>query len=154
MKLLLIGDVVGKPGRAALLDRLQDLKEQHEIDFTVMNAENVAGGFSITAAIADLLFSSGIDVMTSGNHIFDKYEVIEYIKKQPRLLRPANYPPHTPGNGMWTGEVKGAGVAVISLLGRVFMHPADDPFRVANELLASLGNDIRIRLVDMHAEAT
>ena len=79
MKLLLIGDVVGKPGRAALLDRLQDLKEQHAIDFTVMNAENVAGGFSITAAIADLLFSSGIDVMTSGNHIFDKHEV-EFLK--------------------------------------------------------------------------
>ena len=98
MKILLIGDVVGKPGRAALLDRLQDLKEQHAIDFTVMNAENVAGGFSITAAIADLLFSSGIDVMTSGNHIFDKHEVIEYIQKQPRLLRPANYPPQTPGS--------------------------------------------------------
>ena len=81
MKLLLIGDVVGKPGRAALLDRLQDIKEQHAIDFTVMNAENVAGGFSITPAIADLLFSSGIDVMTSGNHIFDKHEVIDYIKE-------------------------------------------------------------------------
>src|SRR6187551_3102329 len=93
MKLLLIGDVVGKPGRSALVDRLQDLKEQHAIDFTVMNAENVAGGFSITPAIADFLFSSGIDVMTSGNHIFDKHEVIEYIQKQPRLLRPANYPP-------------------------------------------------------------
>src|SRR6266581_1331816 len=79
--------------------------------YHLMNAENVAGGFSITPAIAELLFSSGIDVMTSGNHIFDKHEVIEYIKKQPRLLRPANYPPHTPGNGMWTGEVKGAGVA-------------------------------------------
>src|SRR6266540_3973605 len=93
MKLFLIGDVVGKPGRTALLDRLQDLKEQHAIDFTLMNAENVAGGFSITPAIANLLFSSGIDVMTSGNHIFDKHEVIDYIEKQPRLLRPANNPP-------------------------------------------------------------
>src|SRR5437870_13913606 len=113
MKLLLIGDVVGKPGRAALLDRLQDIKEQNAVDFAVMNAENVAGGFSITPAIAELLFSSGIDVMTSGNHIFDKHEVIEYIKKQPRLLRPANYPPQTPGSGTWTGEVTGGGVAVI-----------------------------------------
>jgi len=154
MKLLLIGDVVGKPGRAALLDRLQDLKEQHAIDFTVMNAENVAGGFSITAAIADLLFSSGIDVMTSGNHIFDKHEVIDYIKKQPRLLRPANYPPDTPGNGMWVGEVKGARIAVLNLLGRVFMQPADDPFRIGNELIGSLPNDVRVRVVDMHAEAT
>lgn len=154
MKLLLIGDVVGKPGRAALLDRLQDLKEQHAIDFTVMNAENVAGGFSITPAIADLLFSSGIDVMTSGNHIFDKHEVIDYIKKQPRLLRPANYPPHTPGNGMWVGEVRGVPVAVTNLLGRVFMQPADDPFRVVNEWLASLSDKVKVRLVDMHAEAT
>ena len=154
MKLLLIGDVVGKPGRAALLDRLQDLKEQHAIDFTIMNAENVAGGFSITAAIAELLFSSGIDVMTSGNHIFDKHEVIDYIQKQPRLLRPANYPPHTPGNGMWVGEIKGVRAAVISLMGRVFMQPSDDPFRVVSELLASLSDDVKIRIVDMHAEAT
>ena len=135
MKLLLIGDVVGKPGRVALLDRLQDLKEQQEIDFTVMNAENVAGGFSITPAIADLLFSSGVDVMTSGNHIFDKHEVIDYIKKQPRLLRPANYPPSTPGKGIWVGEAKGVCIAVMNVLGRVFMQPADDPFRVVVELL-------------------
>jgi metallophosphoesterase (TIGR00282 family) len=154
MKLLMIGDVVGKPGRTALLDRLQDLKEQHAIDFTVMNAENVAGGFSITAAIADLLFSSGIDLMTSGNHIFDKHEVVEYIKRQPRLLRPANYPPHTPGSGMWVGDVKGNQVAVINLLGRVFMAPSDDPFRIANDLLASLPDTVKVRLVDMHAEAT
>lgn len=154
MKLLLIGDVVGKPGRSALLDRLQDIKEQHAIDFTVMNAENVAGGFSITAAIADLLFSSGVDVMTSGNHIFDKHEVIEYIKKQPRLLRPANYPPDTPGNGMWVGEVRGVRIAVINLLGRVFMQPADDPFRIVLESLATLSPEIKVRIVDMHAEAT
>src|ERR1044072_6861904 len=94
----------GSPGAAALLDRLQDLKEQHQTDFTVINAENVAGGFSITAGIAELLFSSGVDVMTSGNHIFDKHEVIDYIKTQPRLLRPANYLPLTPGKGIWVGE--------------------------------------------------
>jgi 2',3'-cyclic-nucleotide 2'-phosphodiesterase len=154
MKLLLIGDVVGKPGRAALLDRLQDIKEQHRIDFTVMNAENVAGGFSITPAIGDLLLSSGIDVMTSGNHIFDKHEVIDYIKTQPRLLRPANYPPDTPGKGIWVGEVKGVRVAVMNLLGRIFMQPADDPFRVANELLAALPPEVKVRILDMHAEAT
>jgi metallophosphoesterase (TIGR00282 family) len=154
MKLLLIGDVVGKPGRVALLDRLQDLKEQHAIDFTVMNAENVAGGFSITPAIAELLFSSGIDVMTSGNHIFDKHEVIDYIDKQPRLLRPANYPPQTPGKGVWVGEVNGIKVAVMNFLGRVFMQPADDPFRIANELISSLSDDVKVRIVDIHAEAT
>lgn len=154
MKVLMIGDVVGKPGRAALLDRLQDLKEQHAVDLTIMNAENVAGGFSITSAIAELLFSTGIDVMTSGNHIFDKHEVIDYIRKQPRLLRPANYPPDTPGNGMWVGEVKNIRVAVLNLLGRVFMQPSDDPFRIANELLNSLDDDVKVRIVDMHAEAT
>jgi metallophosphoesterase (TIGR00282 family) len=150
----MIGDVVGKPGRSALLDRLQDLQEQHAIDFTVMNAENVAGGFSVTPAIAELLLSSGIDVMTSGNHIFDKHEAIDYIKKQPRLLRPANYPPQTPGAGIWTGDVKGTPVAVMNLLGRVFMQPADDPFRIANELLATLSDEVKVRIVDMHAEAT
>ena len=154
MKLLLIGDVVGKPGRAALLDRLQDLKEQNAIDFTLMNAENVAGGFGITPAIADLLFHSGIDVMTSGNHIFDKHEVIDYIQKQPRLLRPANYPPQTPGRGIWVGEVKGVEVAVMNFLGRVFMQPADDPFRIANELVSALPDTVKVRIVDMHAEAT
>ena len=154
MKLLLIGDVVGKPGRSAVLDRLQDLKEQHAIDFAVMNAENVAGGFSITPAIADLLFSSGVDVMTSGNHIFDKHEVIDYINKQPRLLRPANYPPTTPGQGIWVGEVNGTRVAVINLLGRVFMAPSDDPFRIGAELVDSLDADVKVRVVDMHAEAT
>ena len=154
MKLLMIGDVVGKPGRTALLDRLRDLKEQHAIDLTVMNAENVAGGFSITPAIAELLFSSGVDVMTSGNHIFDKHEVVDYIKNQPRLLRPANYPPDTPGSGMWVGAVKDVRVAVLNLLGRVFMQPSDDPFRIATELLASWAEDVKVRIVDMHAEAT
>src|SRR5437870_13774546 len=128
MKILMIGDVVGKPGRVALLDRLQDIREQHAIDFAVMNAENVAGGFSITPPIAEQLFRAGIDVMTSGNHIFDKHEVIDYIEKQPRLLRPANYPPNTPGKAIWIGKVNGTEVVVFNLLGRVFMQPADDPF--------------------------
>ena len=153
MKLLLIGDVVGKPGRAALLDRLQDLKEQHAIDFTVINAENVAGGFSITPAIADFLFSSGIDVMTSGNHIFDKREVIDYIAKQPRLLRPANYPAGTPGRGFYEGTTRsGVAYAVMNLQGRVFMVNNDDPFRVADQLLKQ--TKAKVILVDMHAEAT
>jgi len=154
MKILVIGDVVGKPGRVALLERLQDLKEHYAIDFTTMNAENVAGGFSITPPIAEQLFRSGIDVMTSGNHIFDKHEVIDYIEKQPRLLRPANYPPNTPGKAIWVGEVKGTRVAVFNLIGRVFMQPSDDPFRAADDLVDSLSADVKVRLVDMHAEAT
>src|SRR5687768_10606163 len=154
MKVLMIGDVVAKPGRMAVLERLQDLREQHQIDLAVMNAENVAGGFSITPSLAEELFANGIDVMTSGNHIFDKREVFPYIERQGRLLRPANYPKGTPGSGVWTGAVRGTRVAVLNLMGRVFMPPSDDPFRVADEELAALDPGIRVRLVDMHAEAT
>ena len=151
----MIGDVVARPGRVAVLERIQDLREQHRIDFVVMNAENVAGGFSITPPLADELFAAGIDVMTSGNHIFDKREVVPYMERQKRLLRPANYPPGTPGSGLWTGEVKGTPVAVLNFIGRVFMPPAyDDPFRAADRLLAALDPTVRVRLVDMHGEAT
>ena len=150
----MIGDVVARPGRIAVLERIQDVREQHEIDFVVMNAENVAGGFSITPSLAEELFEAGIDVMTSGNHIFDKREILTYIAEQPRLLRPANYPPGTPGSGVWIGAAGGARVAVINLIGRVFMGAADDPFRVADEVMESIPADVRVRLVDMHAEAT
>ncbi|MEJ7712504.1 MAG: TIGR00282 family metallophosphoesterase [Pyrinomonadaceae bacterium] len=151
---MMIGDVVARPGRLALLDRIQDLRELNHIDMVVVNAENVAGGFSITPAIAEELFASGVDVMTSGNHIFDKREVIPYIDKNPRLLRPANYPPDTPGRGMWVGLIKGIKVAVINVMGRVFMPPTDDPFRTMNNLINSLPPDVKVRLVDVHAEAT
>ena len=154
MKILMIGDVVARPGRVAVMERIEDLREQHAIDLVVMNAENVAGGFSITPRLADELFAAGVDVMTSGNHIYDKREVIPYIEEQPRLLRPANYPPGSPGHGVWTGEVRGVRVAVVNLMGRVFMPPSDDPFRVADAVVNSLDNNIKVRLVDMHAEAT
>jgi len=114
MNILMIGDVVAKPGRLAVLERIQDLREQYRIELAVMNAENLAGGFSVTPSLCEQLFNAGIDVMTSGNHIFDKKEAIPYIGKQPRLLRPANYPPNTPGNGMWTGVINQTPVAVIN----------------------------------------
>jgi metallophosphoesterase (TIGR00282 family) len=154
MKVLMIGDVVAKPGRVAVLQRIQDLREQHEIDLAIMNAENLAGGFSVTPSLCEQLFAAGIDAMTSGNHIFDKKEAHDYIRKQPRLLRPANYPPSTPGSGFWEGEVKGVGVAVVSVMGRVFMPPSDDPFRVVDSVLESLSPQVKVCLVDMHAEAT
>jgi metallophosphoesterase (TIGR00282 family) len=153
MKILMIGDVVAKPGRITVLERIQDLREQHQTDFAIMNAENLAGGFSVTPSLCEQLFSSGIDVMTSGNHIFDKKEAIDYIRKQPRLIRPANYPPGTPGQGYWTGVVNGVSVAVVNVMGRVFMPPSDDPFRVIDEVLANIP-DTTIRIVDVHAEAT
>ena len=154
MKVLMIGDVVAKPGRLAVMERIQDLREQHHIDLAIMNAENLAGGFSVTPSLCDQLFSAGVDVMTSGNHIFDKKEAIEYIERQPRLLRPANYPPNTPGKGVWLGEKNGVGVAVMNLMGRVFMPPSDDPFRTVDQLLVSVPRTTTIRIVDMHAEAT
>ena len=150
----MIGDVVAKPGRIAVLERIQDLREQHQIDFAIMNAENLAGGFSVTPQLCEQLFATGIDVMTSGNHIFDKKEAIEYIRKQPRLLRPANYPPNTPGSGAWVGEVKGTRVAVMNVMGRVFMPPSDDPFRIIDSVIETLPAEARVRIVDVHAEAT
>ena len=150
----MIGDVVAKPGRVAVLERIQDLREQHQIDFAIMNAENLAGGFSVTPSLCEQLFAAGINVMTSGNHIFDKKEAIDYIRKQPRLLRPANYPPNTPGSGHWEGEVNGVRVAVMNVMGRVFMPPSDDPFRVIDQTLASLSSETKVRIVDVHAEAT
>jgi metallophosphoesterase (TIGR00282 family) len=131
------------------------LREQHSVDLAVMNAENVSGGFSITPQHAEQLFAAGVDVMTSGNHIFDKREAAAYIARQPRLLRPANYPATTPGSGMWVGEVRGTRVAVLNLMGRVYMPPThDNPFPVADEMLSSLDAGVTVRLVDVHAEAT
>ncbi|HLA10507.1 MAG TPA: TIGR00282 family metallophosphoesterase [Pyrinomonadaceae bacterium] len=154
MRILIIGDVVAKPGRVAVLERIQDLREQFSIDLAVLNAENLAAGFSITPTICEQLFAAGVDVMTSGNHIFDKKEAAPYIEKQPRLLRPANYPAGTPGSGLWSGEVAGTRVAVLNLMGRVFMPPSDDPFRTADALLSALSSETKVRIVDMHAEAT
>jgi 2',3'-cyclic-nucleotide 2'-phosphodiesterase len=150
----MIADVVARPGRRAVLDKLRDLRAQYKIDIATMNAENVAGGFSITPANADELFAAGIDVMTSGNHIFDKHEVIPYLEKNERLLRPANYPPTSPGKGLFVGEINGFKIAVLNLMGRVFMPPIDDPFRAANECVRAIPDDVKIRLVDMHCEAT
>jgi len=150
----MIADVVARPGRRAVLDKIQDLRAQYNIDIATMNAENVAGGFSITPGIADELFESGIDLMTSGNHIFDKQEILPYLDKNPKLLRPANYPPTSPGKGLFVGEINGFKIAVLNLLGRVFMPPIDDPFRAAENCVRAIPDDIKVRLVDMHCEAT
>ena len=154
MNILIIADVVARPGRRAVLDNIQSLREQYKIDVATINCENVAGGFSITPAIADDFFANGIDLMTSGNHIFDKHEIIPYIEKTERLIRPANYPPGTPGNGLFVGEINGFKIAAFNLLGRVFMPPIDDPFRAADDCLKAIPDDVKIRLVDVHAEAT
>jgi metallophosphoesterase (TIGR00282 family) len=154
IRILMTGDTVARSGRRALEERLHDLRSQREIDFVVSNVENAAGGFSITPRIAEDMLAAGVDVMTSGNHIFDKKEILEYIDKQPRLLRPANYAPGVPGKGRWVGKVRGVPVAVINLQGRVFMSQCDDPFRCADAQFAALEPSVKIILVDMHAEAT
>ncbi|QQS49485.1 MAG: TIGR00282 family metallophosphoesterase [Acidobacteriota bacterium] len=154
MRVLMTGDTMARAGRRVLEERLQDLRTESEIDFVVSNVENAAAGFSITPRIAEDLFAAGVDVMTSGNHIFDKKEILEYIEGEPRLLRPANYAPGVPGRGRWTGRIKGVAAAVINLQGRVFMPPSDDPFRAADAQLAGLDGLTKIILVDMHAETT
>src|SRR6476620_9912078 len=116
MNVLILADVVARPGRKAVLEQIQNLRERYKIDIALMNAENVAGGFSITPTIADELFESGIDLMTSGNHIFDKAEIVPYLDKNPKLLRPANYPPTSPGRGLFVGEINGFKIAVLNLL--------------------------------------
>ncbi len=154
IRVLLTGDTMARAGRRVLEERLHDLRLQNEIDFVVSNIENAAAGFSITPRIAEDLFASGVDVMTSGNHIFDKKEILDYIEREPRLLRPANYPPGVPGRGRWVGKIKGIPIAVINLQGRVFMPSSDDPFRAADSQLAALESSVKVILVDMHAETT
>ncbi|HXF04966.1 MAG TPA: TIGR00282 family metallophosphoesterase [Blastocatellia bacterium] len=154
MRVLAIGDVVGRPGRRIIQERLSHLKREYEIDFVVANVENAAGGFGVTPSVVGELLAAGIDVLTSGNHIFDKKEVFQIIETEPRLLRPANYPPGVPGRGIWSGRsAAGHPITVINLQGRVFMQPSDCPFRTADALLNELPPK-QIILVDMHGEAT
>ncbi len=150
----MLGDVVARQGRRAVTDRIAELRETYSVDIAVMNAENVAGGFGVTISLANELFEKGIDVMTSGNHIYDKHEIIPYLEENNRLLRPANYPPESPGKGLFVGEINGFKIAVLNLMGRVFMPTCDDPFRVGKEQVAAIPDDVKIRLVDMHCEAT
>ncbi len=160
MHILFIGDIFGRPGRNIVKDRLPGLVKDHAIDLVIANGENSAGGFGITGALAEDLFELGIDVITSGNHIWDKREIIDYFhtadgnQHSParRLLRPANYPPGMPGWGVYDGRKNDVPYAVINLQGRVFMAANDDPFRVADQLLKEI--KAKIIFVDLHAETT
>src|SRR5262252_2299714 len=156
MKVLFVGDVVGAPGRRALVEGLTRAIDRHRIDFTVVNVENAAGGFGLTLELFDELSKMPIDVFSSGNHIWDKKEIFEALNSSDRLLRPANYPSGNPGRG-WTVQCTAAGipVGVLNLQGQVFMPAhADSPFRIADEELAKAGDDVKVILVDMLAEAT
>ena len=155
MKILFIGDVVGKPGRRAVRELLPPLKAERGVDFVIANCENAASGFGVTKDIVDDLLGYQIDVLTSGNHIWDKKEVLDFIDDYEQLLRPANYPARTPGRGsVVTSTPSGIYVGVINLAGRVFMNPLDCPFRTAERELEQVRQKAHIVFVDMHAEAT
>jgi len=155
MRILFIADIFAKPGRELVRRVLPALVHEREIDFVIANAENSAAGFGVTGDIADVLLSYGIDAMTSGNHIWDKKEILEYIPRQPKLLRPANFPAGTPGRGTFLGRTRtGQPIGVLNLMGRVFMTPLDDPFAAALREIEALRAKTRVIIVDFHAEAT
>jgi 2',3'-cyclic-nucleotide 2'-phosphodiesterase len=157
MRLLFLGDIVGRPGRTAVMERLPALRERWRLDCVVINGENAAGGFGITEVICDDILAAGADVITLGNHAFDQREALVFIERQPRLVRPANYPPGTPGRGATVVEThSGARVLVVNVMGRLFMDPLDDPFvAIDRELEACpLGQAADAVVVDFHAEAT
>ncbi len=156
MRLLFLGDVVGRPGRRALAALVPRLAAQEDIEFVIANCENASGGKGVDPRSADELHETGVDVLTSGNHVWQNREIVPYMRESGRLLRPLNFPPGVPGVG-WTVQKarrSEARVAVLNLIGRVFMAPVDCPFRAADEALADIRREASIVFVDMHAEAT
>ena len=155
MKILLIGDIIGRPGRVIMEREIVRLREERGIDLVVANCENAAGGAGITPPIADALFRAGVDVLTSGNHVWRKREAFDLLKLDHRVIRPANYPNGAPGSGSTIVEtLSGQKVGVLNVMGRVFMEPLDCPFRAAERELARLALVTPVIIVDMHAEAT
>jgi metallophosphoesterase (TIGR00282 family) len=155
MNILFIGDIFGSPGRRIVAQHLQEIISEEKIQLVIANAENAAGGFGITPQLAEELFSLGIEVLTTGNHAWDKKEIYEYLPRQPRLLRPANYPSELPGSGLVVVRARnGVEVAVMNLQGRAHMPATDCPFRKADELVGSLDPAVKVRFVDFHCELT
>lgn len=154
MRILFIADVIGGPGRKVVKGLLEIVRKDLSADAIVLNGENSAAGFGITPEIVAEYLELGVDVITTGNHVWDRREILPVLDREPRLLRPANYPPGNPGRGMTTVEIGSTTVAVLNLQGRVFMAPIDDPFRLADSLLKDLEGKARVIVVDFHAEAT
>jgi hypothetical protein len=153
LTVLVLGDVIGQSGCRAVLTSIAKLQKSHNADITIVNGENAVDGFGITPEVASRFLSAGADVITSGNHIWQKQEVFEYLDQEQRLLRPANYPGGNPGHGVYVVESKGFKVAVINLQGRDRMYPIDCPFRKSKEILRKLPADLDARIVDFHAES-
>ena len=157
IRLLFIGDIVGRSGRAALLEQVPLLRARWGLDFVIVNGENAAGGFGLTEAIFEEFLAVGVDAVTLGNHAFDQRELIVFIERQPRLIRPVNFPPGAPGRGAAVVEsAKGARLLIVNVMGRIFMAPLDDPFAaVKRELgLCPLGEKCDASVIDIHAEAS
>ncbi len=155
VRILYIGDVVGKPGRRAVKERLPVVVDRENVDFTIVNVENSAGGFGVTGPILAELDELGVHVYTTGNHVWDKKDFVESMDQYDNIVRPANYPAGNPGRGMVIGETAaGTRVAVIQLMGQVFMPPCGNPFHEVNDLLDSLSKDVKVIFVDIHCEAT
>lgn len=154
MNILFIGDIIGKYGRKICSQLLPDLKTEYSPDLVIVNGENSAHGYGITEKVYKELLEMGMDVITMGNHMWDKKELVKNIDKLPNVIRPANYPPQVPGKDHLIHDVKGTRVGVLNLVGRVFMHALDCPFRAADQLVSKIKKQTNIILVDMHAEAT
>ncbi len=155
MRILMLGDIFGQPGRAALKKHLPALRQGLAVDLVIANAENASGGVGLTLESMRELLALDIDVLTSGNHIWRHKDIFNALDKEPRLLRPANYPPGAPGRGLGIFTLPdGRKVAVLNLLGRAFMEPVDCPFRAAEDLLTQIPPEVKVRVVDFHAEAT
>ncbi|MEE9285778.1 MAG: TIGR00282 family metallophosphoesterase [Dehalococcoidia bacterium] len=150
MRILMMGDVVGKPGRRGIQKLLPELREELGVDLAIANAENAAGGLGLTPETAQELYGAGVDVLTTGNHTWAKKEIIPYLDTEAPIVRPANFPPGTPGRGYLLYK----DALIVSVIGRVFMQPADDPFRIVDQVLDAVANRARVIIVDCHAEAT
>jgi metallophosphoesterase (TIGR00282 family) len=154
LTVLVIGDIIGQPGMRAITSMLPNLKREYNPDLIVINGENAADGFGITPELAKTLYSAGADIISTGNHVWQQREVLPYMKENPTLLRPANYPPGAPGTGAVIVEKHGIRFAVLNLQGRVRMWPIDCPFRKAKDLIRKMEGKVDVVVVDMHAEAS
>ena len=154
MRILFLGDIVGRPGRRAVHELLPSLKIKYEPKFIIANGENAAGGNGITRDVADDLFGAGIDLLTMGNHVWDNKDVYNFIDDDDRIVRPANYPPDTPGSGFTIARKAERAIGIINLSGRVFMPPIDCPFRAADQIIPTLKKKTPVIIIDFHAEAT
>lgn len=154
VRLLCVGDVFGRPGRTALKATLPRMRREHRVDLVIANGENSAHGAGLTAASARDLFEAGVDVITGGNHIWQRREALTYLEQEPRIIRPLNYPRGAPGRGAITVQVNGVPVLVLNALGRLFMKPLDDPFQAIAGALAGANGMTKVIVVDFHAEAT